>query len=118
MKKIIAFIALMLIVSSGTVFAAGSPYTSAAGATISGKKTNGSDQPLGKLSSNVYLKCNFDPTTFAAATHHLNGSKQFGSSSGDTRIFVKDRAPGTATAAPDDLSASDSTAFDNTWASL
>jgi hypothetical protein len=46
----------------------------------------------------------------------LNGTKEFGSSNGDTKIFSKELAAGTA--APTDLSASDSIAFATGWTAL
>lgn len=114
MKKTICIIAAASLLIPSFVFAAA--FTSSPGAAITGTKTGGSPQPLGQLSNNVTLKANYTNAAYAAATKHLNGTKEFGSSNGDTKIFSKELAAGTA--APTDLSASDSSAFATGWTAL
>jgi hypothetical protein len=120
MKKISFIIAAALLSIPALSFAgagaaSGTDYVSAAGAAITGTKTGGSNQPMGQLSSNVILDCKFSTSTFSATTKHLNGSKEYGSSSGSTKIYSKELAPGTA--APSTPGASDATAFD-AWTAM
>jgi hypothetical protein len=91
-----ALLALPTLSFAGDGAATGTDYLSAPGAAISGTKTGGTAQQMGQLSSNVTLDCKFDRTTFSANTKHLNGTKEFGSSSASTKIFTKDLAAGTA----------------------
>ena len=114
-RKIIALLGLLLFVAAGNAHAASKNIAS--GAAYNGVKGTGASQTLGHLSTNVSAIVSYDPTTYAVTTHHLNGNKEYGSSAGDTRIFVADRASGTAL--PESPSASDSTAFNaTTWSSL
>lgn len=114
MKKTVSLLIIAILVVPSFAFAA--TFTSAAAAAITGTKTGGSAQPLGQLSSNVKLVSVYTAAAFAAATKHLNGTKQFGSSSGDTKIFSKDLAAGTDV--PATPSAGDSSAFASGWTSM
>jgi hypothetical protein len=114
MKRIVSMIAALLCLSAAAAFAstaAGSLYTSAAGGDIKAGTTAGSEKQIAKLSTGVTAKIFFDNTSYAASTKHANGSKEFGSSAGDTRIYSKE------VTTQDDLTTSDSTNF-NTWTSL
>lgn len=120
MKKTSFFIAAALLALPALSFAGagaatGTDYVSVAGATITGTKTGGSAQPMGQLSSNVTLYCKFSTATFSATTKHLNGTKEFGTSSGSTKIYSKELAAGTA--APSAPGASDDTAF-SSWTAM
>lgn len=114
MKKMICIISVVSLVIPS--FALAATFTSTAGAALTGTKTGGSAQPMGQLSNNVILKANYTSSAYAAATKHVNGTKEFGSSNGDTKIYAKELAAGTA--APTDLSAGDSGAFSSGWTSL
>lgn len=100
---------------AGAGAAGGTEYVSAAGAAITGTKTGGANQPMGQLSTNVILACKFSISTFSASAKHLNGSKEYGSSSGSTKIYSKELAAGTA--APTTPSSSDDTAF-SAWTAM
>lgn len=82
MKKIIA-ITFMISLFAGTAFAAaptGSEYTN----EITGGTPS---ETISVLSNNVGAIVVSSPTAYAATTAHLNGSKQFGSSSESTKLF-------------------------------
>lgn len=101
MKKVSLMLAVGLMLVPVVSFAgagtAGTTnYVSAAAASITGTKTGGTAQPMGQLSANVILDCNFTTSSFVAATKHLNGTKEFGSSSTDAKMWSKDLAAGTA----------------------
>jgi hypothetical protein len=66
------------------------------------------------LSNNVTLQHAGDATTYAAVTGHLNGSKIYGSSSQDTKIYSKAAEAPITVPAP---GSSDSAAFSG-WKAL
>lgn len=110
MKKILA-ITVALALFAAPAFAA----TFAGGATIT---TTYGD--LSSLSNNVEAAILSGPTgapsAFAATTAHLNGSKEFGSSSESTKIFSQAYDEAAGLTAP---SNSDSTDFTSgTWKAL
>lgn len=120
MKKTSFFIAAALLSLPALSFAGagaatGTDYVSTAGAGITGTKTGGTAQTMGQLSSNVILDCKFSTSTFSSNTKHLNGTKEYGTSSGSTKIFNKELAAGTA--APSAPGASDETAY-NSWTAM
>lgn len=91
----------------------GTAFTSTAGSAITGTKTGGNAQSLGTLSSNVTLSVLWDQTVFTATTKHVNGTKEYGSSSGSTKIFNQDKT-GTTPTVP---TASDDTFFSG-WTAM
>lgn len=114
-RKIIALVGLLLF-AAGYAQAA-STATIAAGAGYSGQKTGNTTTQLGKLSNNVSAVITYDNTSYAVNTHHLNGTKEYGSSAGDTKIFSKDLAAGTSV--PESPASNDSTSYTaTTWSSL
>lgn len=115
-KRCIVLIAAMMLVAGGTAYA-GSLTTdgvSAAGVEITGTKTGGNAMSIGKLSNNVKLGVNYNSETYAFTTKHGMGSKKYGSSSGDTKLFYLDEDKTVDLSAPD---ASDSSAF-TSWTVL
>nr|WP_320050589.1 hypothetical protein [uncultured Desulfuromonas sp.] len=71
-----------------------------------------------KTSKNVTLVCASAAASYAAVSSHLNGTKVFGSSSGDSVIYTKN---GGKTAGEDYTTAptaSDSSEFTSGWSSL
>lgn len=111
MKKLSIFIVAAIMSLPTLSFA----FVSAPGAAVTGTKTGGIAQPLGTLSSNVTMAVLWDLSTFSATTKHLNGTKQYGSSSGSTKIYNKDLATGTAApTTPDDSTA----AFFSAWTAM
>lgn len=85
MKKLILTISMFLLVA-GTAFAAaptGSEYSLA----ISGASSGGPTEQICVLSNNVGSIIVSTDTAFAATTAHINGSKQYGTSSESTKIY-------------------------------
>lgn len=116
MKKILFAAAIVSLLAPSFAFAASA--TPAPGAQVTGTRTNNNPQPLGQLSNNVTLTVNYSSSSYAVATKHLNGTKIYGTSSGDTKIFFKDGTAGTALLNTDLGTASDSGAFTSGWSSL
>jgi len=112
MKKLITLTAFMLFTAT-IVFAAEENKVIPGGGGIAAGTTS-----LGKLSTNVSLKVSYDNTAFSVATKHLSGNRAFGTAHNDTRIYFIEAGAGVGTAAPPDLSDSDSTAFTTGWTSL
>ena len=69
-----------------------------------------------KTSTNVTLMTNASATAYAATSSHLNGNRQFGTASGSTLLYYKDKTSGaTLNSAP---TKSDSSEFGAGWSSL
>jgi hypothetical protein len=111
MKKYIALIALFTFVGSTSAFAAS--LAADYGKEIMGQKGSETARSIGKLSNNVAANFNYDNSSYAVNTKHMNGTKQYGSSSGDTKLFYQE----VTTKLPSAPSASDSSAY-NGWSSL
>lgn len=114
MKKMILLLAGMLIFTANAAFA--TDFLSAAGVKLQGLRTGGTQQDMGQLSNNVILAVKYTTSEYAAGSKHKNGTKFFGSSNGDTKIFSKDSAVGTDIALTD-ISATNSAAF-SSWVSM
>jgi hypothetical protein len=112
MKRYIAIIALFMFAGSTSAFAAS--LAAGFGKEVMGQKGSETTRSIGKLSNNVAADFNYDSTSYAVTTKHKNGTKEYGSSSGDTKLFYKEY---TAAQTPEAPSASDSTAY-NSWSSL
>lgn len=117
MKRIIAMMALLLMTGTGAAFAAGGTATINAGQSYTGQEGSNAAVVLGKLSTNVSAYLDYATTVYAAITKHLSGSRTFGASSDDTRIYYKESTVGAAVVSGD-LTASDSSAFATGWTSL
>jgi len=83
------------------------------GKEVMGQKGTETARSIGKLYNNVAANFNYDSTSYAVNTKHMNGTKQYGSSSGDTKLFYAE----TTAKTPDAPGASDSSAYDG-WSSL
>lgn len=104
MKKIIA-LALVLTFSASAAFATTAAFD-ATNMTAATQTITSDDTNLGtlvfKLSKNVKLdyKSYSDYTGYAIATYHNKGTKTYGSSSGDSKIFENAATAVEAPAAP------------------
>lgn len=111
MKKITILALVLIAFSSTSVFAwdAGTNGEATVGTDVTAKV---------KLSKSVSIDYAADTTTdglgYAVATYHSSGTKTFGSSSGDSAIWVFE---GTGEAAPDAPTGTDSADFSG-WNSL
>lgn len=108
MKKVIALLAAAVIMSSASAFAAWS--TPAGDGTYSYSATNvGTNVAfITKLSANVKIKYNPDTangTFYTIGTHHTSGTKSYATSSGDSRLFMKENAAQATAAEPPDAAA-------------
>ncbi|AJY71625.1 hypothetical protein RW64_19780 [Geobacter sulfurreducens] len=117
MKKIVILMAFGALALAGTAFAGdiSSGNVSGEAVELKGKKTGGSAQTIGKLSTGVKLGVNYDNTSYAFITKHKSGTKLYGSAAGDTKLYVQEGTTGDLTTAP---SNSDSTDFQTGWSSL
>jgi hypothetical protein len=116
-KRCIVLFAVAMLFSSGAAYAgdlASGDVTAVAGVEVTGTKTGGITSSIGKLSTNVKLGVSYNTQTYAFTTKHSNGSKKYGSSSGDTKLFYLDEDKTVDLEAPD---ASDSSAF-TSWTVL
>ena len=116
-KRFIVLCAVAMLFSSGAVYAADlatNSVTTNGGVEVTGTKTGGIVSSIGKLSTNVKLGVNYNTQTYAFTTKHGNGSKKYGSSSGDTKLFYLDEDKTVALSAP---TQSDSSAF-TSWTVL
>ena len=70
-----------------------------------------------RASNNVEVHGSGNATTYAATSGHLNGDKEYGSSSGDSIIYKHDKTKGSTV---DDPASSDSSQFtaSNGWTGL
>lgn len=113
-RKIIAIVGFLLLMAAN---ANATTKTIAAGQTYSGQKGSEATLVMGRLSTNVSAVFNFTDTSYAVNTHHLNGTKQYGSSDGDTNIYSMDKSAGSTV--PDAPTAAGSGAYTaTTWSSL
>ncbi len=128
MKKTILLTLLLISVFSVSVFAqdiaiSTPTVTSAAGMIIKGGTSNttaaASTNPMGKMSTGVYLGVDFTTTTYAIITKHQTGSKKVGTSSDSTAIFFMTEPAGVL-ASGSAPQAADQTAFPTTagWTSM
>jgi hypothetical protein len=110
MKKTGIVLALfMVLVSAASVFAS-ETFTDEGNANVTGVMADY------KASNNVTILCTSAASSYAAFSGHLNGERQYGSSSGDSGLYWSDKTEGTAiTTAP---TASDSSEFDSGWTAL
>ena len=121
MKKIATLLVFAVFATAGSAFAGTTVLAPAGGVSgaavqVQGMRTGGKWSIIGSLSSSVKIVINSNPSTFAIVTKHYNGTKFFGTSSNDTRLFYKDSASGLDVAACN-CTASDSSAF-LSWSSL
>lgn len=113
MKRFVALLSLVLFLGSVSTGLAAMTFTSDAAATnASGVMANF------RTSSNVTLIALSAAPSYAAFSAHLNGDRQYGSSSGDSQLFFTPKVAGTALATGP--TASDSSEFqdEDTWESL
>lgn len=115
-KRCIVLLAGLMLVAGGSAYAAdlATGSVSAAGVEVLGQKTGGNTSSIGKLSNNVKVGVAYTNTTYAFTTKHNNGSKKYGSSAGDTKLYYLDEAKETTLVAP---TANDSGAF-TSWTVL
>ena len=116
-KRCIVLIAAMMLVGSAAYAAeltGSGDVTTESGVEITGTKTGGSASSIGKLSNNVKLGVAYNTETYAFTTKHGMGSKKFGSSAGDTKLYYLDEDKSINLAAPGQ---SDSGAF-TSWTVL
>jgi hypothetical protein len=111
MKKYIAIIALFTFAASTSAFAAS--LAADYGKEVKGQKGSETARTIGKLSNNVAANFNYDSTSYAVNTKHKSGTKQYGSSSGDTKLFYQE----VSTLLPGAPDTSGSDAY-NSWSSL
>jgi hypothetical protein len=122
MKKMIALTALMVIavcqsasaaaLGTGTITtAAGQVIRGGADATAAAAATN----PMGKMSTGVYLGVAYSTTGYAIITKHQTGSKKVGTANDSTAIYFISEPAGVLTTAPSDASV---TAFATGWTSM
>ena len=123
MKKIIILTALLAFAFSGSASAA--LITAAGGCTAGAAKiikggpagttfanvTN----PMGKMSTGVYVCAAYDTTQYALITKHITGSKKVGTANDSTAIYFVQEAAGALTAFP---TAKNQTAFSTGWSSM
>jgi hypothetical protein len=83
------------------------------GVEIKGVKTGETAKSIGRLSNNVSANFQYSDVTYAVITKHKTGNKEYGSSSGDTKLFYQDQTA----LVPSDPQQSDSSAFSG-WSSL
>lgn len=113
MKKII-IVSFLSIFFASPILAATTFDSSGASATVNGVLADF------KSSKQVNVIASSAAQTYAAIADHLNGTRIFGSSSGDSLIYFNenDKTAGTQATATE-LSASDSSAFTGAnWSSL
>lgn len=118
-RKIIALVGFLLLMAANAANAGttNTPHTIAAGQTYSGQKGTEATLVMGRLSTNVSAAFAWTDTSYAVNTHHLNGTKQYGSSDGDTSIYSMDKSAGSTV--PDTPAATGSGAYTaTTWSSL
>lgn len=121
MKKIIMLTALLSMAFGGSAFATAlvtGNVTSAAGQVIRGGASGQAataTNPLGKMSTGVYLSVAYDTLGYALITKHLTGSKRVGTSNDSTAIFFVQEPAGILTAVP---SAASKAAFATGWTSM
>lgn len=110
MKKTSIILAVfMVLISAASVFAS-ETFTDEGNASVSGVMADY------KTSNNVTILCTSGASSYAAFSGHLNGDRQYGSSSGDSGLFWSAKTEGTAiTTAP---TASDSSEFESGWTAL
>lgn len=115
MKKYMLLAAFGVLAASTSVYAGDitSGTATGYGVEIQGQKGTETAKTIGRLSNNVSANFQYDSTTYAVVTKHKTGNKEYGSSSGDTKLFYKDSTALT----PSDPTKSDSSAFDG-WSSL
>jgi uncharacterized membrane protein len=115
MKKIIA-LTFILALFAGSAFAAsptGSEYTT----DITGSGDSGVVETISVLSNNVGARVVSNFAAFSATTAHVNGSKQYGTSSETTKIYSAAFEEGTTNL--ETPSTSDSTDFNSSpWSAL
>ncbi|MDY0397719.1 MAG: hypothetical protein RBR03_03585 [Desulfuromonas thiophila] len=70
-----------------------------------------------RTSKNVLLWASSSKTTYAAISGHSQGDKQYGSASGDSKIYFQSKEEGVDLDATG-LGASDSAAFETGWTAL
>ncbi|MDD2899685.1 MAG: hypothetical protein PHI31_13350 [Desulfuromonadaceae bacterium] len=118
MKKTIVITISALLMMSSFAFAVTSKEFTAGSKMTGQKDASSAAQPLGQLSNSVALTVAATATDFAAATTHVNGTKEYGSSNGDTKIYSKDKSDPKATKPGTDISAGDSSVFTSGWTSM
>lgn len=100
MKKIVALIALVVLASTGSAFAA-----AVDGADTDGGKTivvtGATSKVIGKLSASVRFGRNCATTGYAIITSHKNGTKTFGTAHNANSVFSKDSLDTTGPTASD-----------------
>lgn len=111
MKKIAFIAALMLVMTSSFTFGYDSPDEN-------GVVTLGTVNPLDvRLSSKVQVEYNGEGTglAYTISTYHESGTRTFGSSSGDSKIYYME---GTAETCPDAPTSTTDSADFSSWSAL
>jgi len=109
MKKIFALMLVLTVASASAAFAAATTVAASTGAVAIGTATV-------NTSKNVYIayKSSANNDGYAVVTYHDKGTKTYGSSSGDSKVYEK---ANTGNACPDAPSGTASADF-STWSSL
>lgn len=107
-KKIKVFLFLIVLIFSAGIASAVTTFDS------DGVDTDSALLDNFRTSKNVELNALGNTTTYAAVSGHLQGDKEYGSASGDSKIYFQAKTEG---AQPSDPSASDSSAFAD-WSAL
>jgi hypothetical protein len=113
MKKYMLLAAFGVLAASTSVYALDAGTASGYGVEIQGQKGSETAKSIGRLSNNVSANFQYDSVSYAVITKHKTGNKEYGSSSGDTKLFYQDQTALT----PTDPGESDSSAFSG-WSSL
>ncbi len=110
MKKGIFLLTLMFILGCSTVGLAASvaTFSDSSGPSVNGTLANF------RCSKNVEIHVISSAQSYSAVSGHLNGNREFGTVSGDSKIYYEGKAKGTAIA--DEPSANGTTI--KSWSSL
>ena len=90
MKKIF-FLALILVVMTGSAFAGELGISGQSGGqSLTGYTTadnSGTPTPISRMSNNVYITAQYSDTGYALATYHSQGTKAYGTGYDSTSLF-------------------------------
>ena len=109
MKKGIFLLTLIFILGCGATGFASKTFDANGNSSVTGVLADF------KTSKNVGIFVTSAVQTYAARAGHLNGNREFGSASGDTKIYYKTKSTGSSATAP---GASDSSEFSSGWSKL
>ena len=118
MKKGIFLLTLMFILGYSTVGLANKTFN-ADGTGTGQTDANATDVLKNfRCSNNVKIVVNSAAQSYAAVSGHLNGDREFGTASGDSKIYWKDKAKGTAVSDTDPSGNTAGSVNGTGWSSL